>query len=66
MIDFPNITVAFSVLDNEGEVVHTGKYRLRDDVERRAFGQRCHEAIADGYEVRTWRHDTPPKNFGDK
>lgn len=58
---FPDVIVAFEILSPNGAISHYGTYRLNDDMERRAFGRRCHEAIADGYEVRTWRRDYRPE-----
>lgn len=52
-IEFPAIVVGFTIHDKSGEAVHSGKYRLDDDTERRAAGQRFHEAMRDGFEVRT-------------
>lgn len=58
MSRFPDIRVAFAVFDRvTGQSVHTGSYRLADDTERRAFGERCHQAIADGYLIQTWCAD---------
>jgi hypothetical protein len=62
MLDLPDIVVSFAVIDHDGETVHTGSYRLRDNNERRAFGTRCHQAIADGFEIRTWRSDRQTSN----
>ena len=55
--NFPNIIVAFTVSDRFGKTVHEGTFRLADDTERRAFGQRCHEAMRDGFVVTTCRKD---------
>lgn len=54
-IEFPAIVVGFTIHDESGKVVHRGKYRLNDDTERRAAGQRFHEAMRDGFEIRTRR-----------
>lgn len=55
--NFPNIIVAFTVSDRFGRKVHEGTFRLADDAERRAFGQRCHEAMRDGFVMTTCRKD---------
>lgn len=54
-VEFPAIVVGFTIHDAHGKAVHRGKYRLDDDIERRAAGQRFHEAMRDGFEVRTRR-----------
>lgn len=56
---FPDIKVAFEVIAQDGSLVHKGSYRLSDDTERRAFGERCHKAIHDGYEIRTRKATLP-------
>ena len=56
-IDFPDITVAFRISTTTGQTVHEGQYRLADDTERRAFGQRCHDAMRDGFIITTCRKD---------
>jgi len=55
--NFPDITVAFSVTDIFGRKVHEGEFRLSDDTERRAFGQRCNEAMRDGFIIHSCRKD---------
>lgn len=61
---FHNIRVHFGIYDGDNGVrVHHGNYRLADDTERRAFGQRCHDAINAGHIVVTSRNrfDIPPE-----
>ena len=53
--NFDHILVHFTVANRLGEVVHKGRYWLDSDVERRAFGQRCNEAIKDGFVITTCR-----------
>lgn len=55
--NFPSIVVAFIISNHLGVKVHEGTFRLADDTERRAFGQRCHEAMRDGFIVTTCRKD---------
>ena len=56
---FDHIRVAFHVESKDGAIVHAGTYWLDDDTERRAFGQRCHEAIRDGFTIVTWADNSP-------
>jgi hypothetical protein len=59
---FDHIRIAFTITDRLGKTIHTGKYWLDDAVERIAFGQRCHEAIRDGYIVISCRDLPDVKN----
>lgn len=52
---FDHIRIVFTITDRLGNVVHLGGYWLDDDTERRAFGQRCHEAMRDGFVIHSCR-----------
>lgn len=52
---FDHIKIHYTVSDRLGNVVHSGSYWLDNDTERRAFGQRCHEAMRDGFVITSCR-----------
>lgn len=58
---FEHLRIVFTVTDRHGMRVHHGHYWLDNDSERRAFGQRCHEAMRDGYTVISRREDANTK-----
>lgn len=54
-IRFDHIKINFTVTDRLSNVVHRGSYWLDDEQQRRAFGQRCHEAMRDGFVITSYR-----------
>lgn len=54
-IHFDHFKINFTVPDRLGNIIHRGSYWLDDDQQRRAFGQRCHEAIRDGFVIASYR-----------
>lgn len=50
---FKPTIVRYTVRDAHGKRYHSGSFRLHDDTERRAFGERCNEVLAAGHTVTT-------------
>lgn len=50
---FKPTIVKYFVRDAHGKKYHQGSFKLHDDTERRAFGERCNEALAAGHTVTT-------------
>lgn len=50
---FKPTTVKYIVRDAHGRQYHRGKFRLHDDAERKAFSERCNNALIAGHTVTT-------------
>lgn len=50
---FKPTVVKFVVRDAHGRQYHTGSFKLHDDTERRAFRDRCNDALMAGHTVTT-------------
>lgn len=51
----PKIVICYSIHDQAGRQVHSGQFKLNEQVEREVFARRSYDALRDGFEVRTIR-----------
>lgn len=54
-MELPKIMIQFTISDNTGKVIHTGKFNFTNDGERKNCSSRFNQCLLDGYTVTTVR-----------